>query len=162
MALLLVKLSSKGLNLQRLGFLFFLLVSAFLHFSCSGEDAWERQDPSDFLRAYLYAVESQDHESVWAFLSVDSQTQLAQRAQALAALAKTDSYTGKDMLRLGHVLSSTREYKKFDVLSNDGQTAQVDIIRHEGTDLRIELKREQGFWKIALPLSAFNIEKEER
>lgn len=161
MALLLVKLSSKGLNLQRLGFLFFLLVLAFLHFSCSGEDAWERQDPSDFLRGYLYAVESQDHDSVWAFLSVDSQAQLTQRAQAFAVLAKTDS-SGKDMLRLGHVLSSTREYKKFDVLSNDGQTARVDIIRHEGTDLRIELKREQGFWKIALPLSAFNLEKEER
>lgn len=157
-----VNLSFKRLSLPKLGISIILFILATLHISCSGEEIWERQNPSNFLRNYLYAVDIQAHDAVWSFLSSESQNHLDRRAKALAVLTKNNSYAGKDMLRLGHVLSSTREYKKFELLSNDGQRAEVEIIRHEGASLYIQLTREHGQWKITLPLADFDIEKEQR
>ena len=57
------------------------------------------------------------------------------------------------MLRTtGHVISSTREYKKLEVSSKTDQEAMVDIVMHDGSKKSVRLHRESGRWAIDLPL----------
>ena len=58
----------------------------------------------------------------------------------------------EDMLRFGHVISSTREYKKLELIQSDASVATVRIVRHDESGLDIEMHNEDGRWTIELPI----------
>ena len=58
----------------------------------------------------------------------------------------------EDMLRFGHVISSTREYKKIELIQSDESVATVRIVRHDESGLDIEMHHEDGRWTIELPI----------
>ncbi len=129
-----------------------IVCACLLCVGCGSEPAY-RDDPCDVVREYLYAVEMQDNEAVWAFLSGDTRNKLEQKAAQFNDLPEHgNSRAGVDMFRTGHVLSSTREYKKLVLASQNNDLADVDIVLHNDKTLRVQLKKESGRWAINLPI----------
>ena len=119
---------------------------------CGSKPAY-RDDPCDVVKAYLTAVEIQDNEAIWEFLSSDTRKKLDDKASQFNATPEHGkSRMGADMLRAGHVLSSTREYKKVVLASQNNDSADVDIVLHDDRNLRIQLKKENGRWAVELPI----------
>ena len=120
--------------------------------SCGSQPAY-RDDPCDVVREYLVSVEVGDIDSVWTFLSDTTREQLDSRAAAYNEMPQHGTMrTGREMLRTGHVLASTREYKKLVLASRTAESADVDIVLHDDSALRITLKNENGRWAVMLPL----------
>ena len=118
-----------------------------------GSDPAYRDDPCDVVREYLVAVEMQDNQAVWAFLSGDTRKKLDDKAAQFNDLPEHgNNRDGVDMFRTGHVLSSTREYKKLVLASQNNDSADVDIVLHDDKTLRIRLTKESGRWAIHLPI----------
>ncbi len=119
---------------------------------CGSKPAY-RDDPCDVVKAYLAAVEGQDNEAIWAFLSDETRKKLDDKAAQFNASPDSGrTRTGADMIRAGHVLSSTREYKKMVLASQNNDSADVDIVLHDDRNLRIQLKKENGRWAVELPI----------
>ena len=131
--------------------IFFFLLLSFILIGCRGVPVWQREDPEDVLDGFLQTAESQDIEAMWEFLSEKTRSRLTERAEAFNARSGVTSHRGCDMLRPGHVLSSTREYKKLEVASQDDSSAAVDIVLHDGSRITVRLHREAGRWVIDLP-----------
>ena len=91
---------------------------------------------------------------MWEYLSGATREALDSRARAFnAASGGALERKGYDMLRTtGHVISSTREYKKLEISSQTDQEAVVDIVMHDGSKKSIRLHREDGRWAIDLPI----------
>ena len=126
---------------------------------CGAGPVWTRDDPRDVLNGFLQNAEVQNVENMWEFLSASTQEALNARAEAFNAGShdgipyKGAPRKGCDMLRTtGHVISSTREYKKLEVSSKTDQEAMVDIVMHDGSKKSVRLHRESGRWAIDLPL----------
>ena len=98
------------------------------------------------------SVESQNREVVWEFLNHEDQAKLTQLAKDL------EGFEGKDMLNFGHVISSTREYKKFELISQDKDNAVVAVVLHDQSQIKFQLaKGNQGRWTVDLPLEMISI-----
>ena len=91
---------------------------------------------------------------MWEYLSTATQKNLDKRADAFNAQSQNGiPRKGCDMLRTtGHVISSTREYKKIEVSSQTAEEAVVNIVMHDGSVKSLTLHRENGRWTIDLPL----------
>ena len=125
---------------------------------CGGTPVWMRDDPAEVVSGYLSAVEGQNPEMVWEFLSTPTREKLEKRAEAFNQTSDHGvSMRGVDMLRFGHVLSSTREYKKIQVSSSDEHHATVHIMLHDESVIPIDLHRESERWVIDLPLDEMEI-----
>ncbi len=137
--------------------LLFILFSVMMY-GCRGTPVWLRSDPAEVVRGYLQAVESQDEEAVWEFLSQETRNQLEQKAgEYNRKHAAVQSRHGREMLRFGHVMSSTREYKKIVVATKDANHAVVNIVLHDESALSVDLFRESDRWAIGLPLDKMDI-----
>ena len=122
-------------------------------YGCGGTPVWLRNDPSDVVKGYLQAVEVQDEATVWEFLSQETRNRLEQMAENYNRdHASSPPLKGREMLRFGHVLSSTREYKKIVVSTKDDNHAVVNIVLHDESTLSVDLFRESDRWAIGLPL----------
>lgn len=122
---------------------------------CSGQPAWKKDAPDDVLKAFLSAAESQDLPLAWEFLGHSTREALASQAASFnAAHPNLPPREGADMLRFGRMLSSTREYKKFEVTSADADKAMVSIVLHDAAQINVELRRESGRWVIDLPVAS--------
>ena len=90
---------------------------------------------------------------MWEFLSDKTRKALDERASRLNDIPNHGiSRSGFEMLRTGHVLSSTREYKKLVLASQNNDSAEVDIVLHNDKNIRIPLKKENGRWAVDLPI----------
>lgn len=122
----------------------------FLSFSllaCTPKQPWEEKSADSALTQFLWSLEVQDHDTVWEFLSDSDRN-------ALDALAKPiKGKEGKDMLQMGHVLSSTREYKKFEILSKKDDWAEVAIVLHDESKIRVVMQKERGRWTVDLGIA---------
>ena len=120
---------------------------------CGGTPVWQRDDPDEVVAGFLSAVEAQDSDVVWEFLSSQTREKLEKRAEDFNNLPEHgNTVRGRDMLRFGHVLSSTREYKKIIVASSDETHAAVQIVLHDGAVIPVDLHRESNRWTVDLPL----------
>lgn len=133
-----------------------IVLGACLFMSCGGPDPCESEDPCDVVRHFLTAADAQANERVWKCLSQETQTALEARADAFNQAHPGQKRMGYDMLRAGHVMSSTREYKKFELASQDAASASVDIVKQNGSKLTVVLHREDNRWAMDLPLPAVN------
>ena len=135
-----------------------ILVFCAILSGCGGTPVWLRDDPADVVKGYLQAVESQDENTVWEFLSEQTRQKLDQSAEKFNQNPASGApRKGKDMLRFGHVISSTREYKKIVLSTKDDNHAVVNIVLHDETTHSVELIRESDRWAIALPLDRMDI-----
>ncbi len=136
----------------------FLCLCAFLLLfpvvGCGAGPVWTRDDPRDVVNGFLQTAEVQNVEMMWEFLSSASRDNLNARAESFNAQSKNSTpRKGCDMLRTtGHVISSTREYKKIEVSSQTADEAIVNIVMHNGSVKSLTLHRESGRWAIDLPL----------
>ena len=139
----------------------FLTFSAFLVAAllggCAAEPVWNRSEPDVVLKGFLQSADAQRTELVWNYLGDKTRAALEQEADAFnCSLPRDDAEkrTPHQMLRFGHVISSTREYKKLEVLSSDDQKARVRIVRHNDlAPIDVELIRENHRWTVELPIS---------
>ncbi len=138
-----------GLKLSRA--VFCVLGTSLFFSGCSNHEDWMQDDPEKVLSAFLISTESQDIESMWEFLSESSRTKLNQLADDFNRIPGSKARRGCDMIRPGHVLYSTREYKKIEVVSQDNLSAQVDIVMHDDLRKSIFMRRETKRWAIDLP-----------
>ena len=136
----------------------FLYVSVFLLLfminGCGAGPVWTRDDPRDVVNGFLQTAEVQNVGEMWEYLSTATQKSLNERADAFNAQSQNGiPRKGCDMLRTtGHVISSTREYKKIEVSSQTAEEAVVNIVMHDGSVKSLTLHRENGRWTIDLPL----------
>lgn len=125
---------------------------------CGGQPVWLRDDPEDVVAGFLSAVEVQDTDTVWEFLSSSTRNELEKRAENFNQMPDHGTAVqGRDMLRFGHVLSSTREYKKIELKSSDQTHATVQIVLHDESVIPVELHRESNRWTLDLPLPEMEI-----
>ena len=128
-----------------------------LMYGCGGTPVWLRDDPSEVVKGYLQAVEIQDEDTVWEFLSQNTRSQLEHQAELFNQSHPSSlPRKGADMLRFGHVLSSTREYRKIVVSTEDESHAVVNIVLHDESTLSVDLFRESDRWAIGLPLDGMD------
>lgn len=123
----------------------FVLLSVVL-LACAPKEPWEQKDAAKVLENFLISVENQDRDSVWEFLK-------QQDRDALERLGQKAGLEGKDMLNFGHVLSSTREYKRFETVQHDDSRALVAIQKHDGSQIELELNKERGHWVVGLDIA---------
>lgn len=122
-------------------------------YGCGGKPVWLRDDPDEVLAGFLQTTEAQSTETMWEYLSSETRRKLEERAEAFNAdTSNGEKRRGRDMLRAGHVLSSTREYKKLEVAASDDKEAVVNIVMHDETIIAVKLYREDGRWAVTLPL----------
>lgn len=121
--------------------------------ACQAPPVWERNDPEVVLRGFLQSAEAQRTDLAWNYLSKNTREKLQQKVDAF-----NQRFEGvmmrqpEDMLRFGHVISSTREYKKLELIQSDASVATVRIVRHDESGLDIEMHNEDGRWTIELPI----------
>lgn len=121
--------------------------------ACGEGPVWTRDDPRTVLSGFLADAEYQDMATVWEYLSGETRQKLDQMATAFNASAENGSpRKGYEMLRVGHLLSSTREYRKIELVSSDDTSAVLHIILHDETYKTVTLHREEGRWAIDLPI----------
>ncbi|MBQ9241628.1 MAG: hypothetical protein IJ165_00120 [Proteobacteria bacterium] len=121
--------------------------------ACGEGPVWTRDDPRTVLSGFLTDAEYQDMANVWEYLSAETRQKLDQMASAFNASAENGSpRKGYEMLRTGHLLSSTREYRKIELVSSDDTSAELHIILHDETYKTVTLHREEGRWAIDLPI----------
>ena len=127
---------------------------SFMVNGCGAGPVWTRDDPRDVVNGFLQTAEVQNVEVMWEYLSTATQKSLNERADAFNAQSQNgSSRKGFEMLRTtGHVISSTREYKKLEVSSQTAEEAVVDIVMQDGSVKSLTLHRENGRWTIDLPL----------
>ena len=130
-----------------------IVLGACVFLSCGGPAPCESDDPCDVVKFFLTSADAQANEYVWKCLSGKTQAALEARAEAFNKAHAGQHRRGFDMIRAGHVMSSTREYKKFELASQNDDSASVDIIKHDGSKLTIVLHREDNRWAMDLPLS---------
>lgn len=121
--------------------------------SCSAKDPCLSDDPRDVVKRYLVMLDAQNEEGAYACLSSEAQKSLADRAEAFNADHPDGKRTPGEMLRAGHVVASTREYKKFEVQTEDRTKAVVDIVMQDGRKIPVALRREAERWSIELDIS---------
>lgn len=130
------------------------IVLGIFQFGCGAGPVWTRDDPCEVLSGFLLATEVQDAEEMWEYLSAGTRDKLDEKARELNALvADGMPRKGFDMLRAGHVLSTTREYKKIELASQNGQNANVNLVLHDGSIIAIVMHREEKRWVIDLPVN---------
>lgn len=138
----------RSLSFMAAGCAFVCLLSA-----CQAPPVWERNDPEVVLKGFLQSAEAQRTDLVWHYLGQNTRTHLQQKVDAFNARFKgVMSRQPEDMIRFGHVISSTREYKKLELIQSDETGATVRIIRHDASNLDVEMKKENGRWTIDLPI----------
>ena len=121
---------------------------------CGGVPVWMRSAPDTVVYEYLQAVETQDYDTAWEFLSEQTRRDLDAKAAEFNAMPDHGvTVTGREMLRFGHVLSSTREYKKIAVASANDTVAEVEIILHDASKIPVTLHRESNRWAVNLPIN---------
>lgn len=127
-------------------------LSCFL-LGCGAKPVWQREDPDVVLTGFLQATEGQSPELMWEFLDLQTRERLQQKANAFNASAQ-NGHTRKawEMLRPGHVMSTTREYKKIKLETVTDTTAVVHIILHDDSEIPVTMQREDNRWTVALPL----------
>jgi len=122
---------------------------------CKAEPAWNRQDPEVVLRGFLQSAEAQRTDLVWNYLGENTRAALSHEAEKFNKNIEKNSHPRKpeEMMRFGHVISSTREYKKLEVISADQSRAVVRIVRlNEMSPIDVVLTRENDRWTVELPL----------
>ena len=87
--------------------------------ACSAKDPCLSDDPRDVVKQYLQMLDAQNEAKALGCLTDEAQNALAQRAEAFNAVHADGKREPSEMLRAGHVIASTREYKKFEVQSED-------------------------------------------
>ena len=58
------------------------------------------------------------------------------------------------MIRTGHVVSSTREYRKFELVSETETESVVEIVLQDETRIPVTLHRESDRWALDLPVGS--------
>ena len=119
---------------------------------CGEGAAWLRDDPQEVVRGYLQALDAQDRESACEFLSSKTRAKLDELARQSMDVTGEAERTGCRIIRSSHVVSSTREYRKFEVTSSSDTEAVVDIVLQNDSRISIALHREKDRWAIDLPL----------
>ena len=120
---------------------------------CGAGPVWQREDPDVVLTGFLQAVEAQNTEVIWEFLDQKTRDVLQARADDFNA-SPENGHARKawDMIRPGHVLATTREYKKMTPEKVSETTAIVAIILHDDSKITVTMQRESNRWTVALPL----------
>lgn len=133
------------------GTCFFLFVFSMMMTMGCGVPAHLREDPESVFRNFLLSLDAHDVEGACVFLSNETRAWLDVRAAALSS--EGVSRTGCALLRPGHVFSSTREYKKFELSSaqTHDNEAVIEIVMHDASRIPIVLRRESNRWAIDLP-----------
>lgn len=130
-----------------------MIILSLMFCACQAPPVWERQDPEIVLKGFLQSADAQRTDLVWNYLGDHTRDILQQKADALnQRFMGVMSRQPEDMLRFGHVMSSTREYKKIELVRQDESVAIVRIVRHDAPGLDIEMRNENGRWAIDLPL----------
>lgn len=129
-----------------------LVLSLFLS-ACGDGPVWTRDNPRTVLTGFLQELEYQDTATIWEYLSTRTRQALDAEAAAFNENASNGApRKGHEMLRPGHVLATTREYKKIETVSSNGETAVMHIILHDETFKTVTLHKEEGRWAIHLPI----------
>lgn len=121
--------------------------------ACSAKDPCLSDDPRDVVKQYLQMLDAQNEAKALDCLTDEAQNALAQRAEAFNAVHADGKREPSEMLRAGHVIASTREYKKFEVQSEDESRAIVDIVMQDGSKIPVSLRRESARWAVELDIT---------
>ncbi len=122
---------------------------------CKAEPLWNRPNPEIVLRGFLQSAEAQRTDLVWNYLGEKTRDALSREAENFNKLIDKNDHPRKpeEMMRFGHVISSTREYKKLEVISADQSRAVVRIVRlNDMPHIDVVLTRENDRWTVELPL----------
>lgn len=131
---------------------FFALSMAFCT-GCGAPDPCFDEDPKNVVKQYLTMLEAQNEARAFLCLSDETKTWLEKQAADFNDDNPNRKRTPAQMIRAGHVISSTREYKKFEVDSETPSNATVSIVMQDGTRIPIELIRQKDKrWAIQLPV----------
>ena len=128
-----------------------LFTMALACLGCKAPPVWEREDPDVVLRGFLQSADAERTDLVWNYLSKNTRDILQKKADEFNQISKTER-PAHEMIRFGHVMSSTREYKKLDVENENDLEAVVNIVKHDDSTIQVVLKKEDGHWTIDLPL----------
>lgn len=138
---------------SRLCVLSVLFILTCLLSACGEGPVWMRDDPRTVLAGYLQEAEYQDTASMWEYLSADTRGKLDSLAADFnASEANGKPRKGHEMLCPGHVLATTREYRKLEIISSNNEIAVLHIILHDDTYKTVTLHKEEGRWAINLPI----------
>lgn len=120
---------------------------------CGAAPVWQRENPEVVLTGFLETAEVQDTETMWEFLDAQTRDALQKKADAFNASAE-NGHPRKawEMLRPGHVMATTREYKKIKPQTVTDTTAVVSIVLHDDSEITVTMQRENNRWTVALPL----------
>ena len=129
-----------------------LFMTSFLA-GCGSRPVWMRDDPCDVLAGFLQTTEYRGVDEMWEYLSAETRQRLDSRAQEFNAMQPEGGQRrGCDMIRAGHVLSTTREYKKLELAFENDRNAVVKIVLHDGNTIDVAMHRDAQRWAIDLPL----------
>ena len=124
--------------------------------ACSAKKGFELDEPQAFVKAYLQTLDAQDNDDAWAFLSSRSKNSLEKLALDYNQTHDGVNRAPAHMLRFGHVIASTREYKKILCSNQNESSAVVDVVLQNGNTLQIQLVKENSQWAVDLPIHTTN------
>lgn len=131
-----------------------LLTLLCLPTACSAKKGFELDEPQAFVKAYLQTLDAQDNDNAWAFLSSPTKNSLEKLANDYNQSHDGVNRSPALMLRFGHVIASTREYKKINCTGRNDASATVDVVLQNGNTLQIHLVKENSQWAVDLPIPA--------
>lgn len=121
--------------------------------SCGAGPVWQREDPDVVLSGFLVAVESQNTKEMWEYLDPKTRDALQKKADDFNKNPQNGhKRQAWDMLRPGHVMATTREYKRIKLDKADEHSANVDIVLHDDSKVTVTMQRIDNRWTVALPL----------
>lgn len=141
--------------MRRIGLAFAAM--AWMSAACGSNDPCLSDDPRDVVKQYLSLLDAQNEAGAFECLSRQAQDALTQRADAFNAANPGSERKPSEMLRAGHVIASTREYKKFEIQSQDGAQAAVGIIMQDGSQIPVLLRRDGTRWAVDLAVPNVNL-----
>ena len=139
---------------QRMSLWKALALSALFCASCGGGDPHEDADPREVVKGFLLDVETQNNASVWKYLGTSTRAELDRLASEYNARHASPPRRGEDRIRTGHVVSSTREYRKFELVSETETESVVEIVLQDETRIPVTLHRESDRWALDLPVGS--------
>lgn len=133
-----------------------LLLLLCLPTACGAKKGFELDEPQAFVKAYLQTLDAQDNDDAWAFLSARSKHSLEKLANDYNQTHDGANRSPAHMLRFGHVIASTREYKKIQCSTQNDAAAIVDVVLQNGNTIQIPLVKENSQWAVDLPIPTPN------
>ncbi|MFA5624593.1 MAG: hypothetical protein WC966_06020 [Bradymonadales bacterium] len=104
------------------------------------------KDPAKALQNFVIHAERQNNDVVWEFLSQKDR-------EALEALAKEGKQEAKELLVFGNAFALTREFKRYETIEKESDTATVGIKKQDGTQLDVKMTRERERWTVDLGIA---------